>query len=407
MIWVLVVLLLLVGTLGTLSFGVLLVVLLSSKFMGRPGGNPLAIESGLASLREAFGTSAEPIRFDLGTTSITVSAYLPDRRDPGRLNVVAELPPAVRSPERGWEITLRRENALDKAGKLTLINREVQTGDASFDDRVYVESDAPVEVVREALADARVRTGAAALLDAGYARVRLLAGTNVWAQKDAPATGDFEPRRIEWTATQLAGIAGAIPALPARERVSHRLALGNVLMWLGVVGMPLSVIWLMWVLRLWPVLDHLPYLLLVAVGFAGWALSLPVLVLILRGRSDSFPAFLRAAGGLLLLFPSALPALVGPTNALLDTSKPADRTGEVRRTSSTSSRGAHTYYVHVRFAGGNQAEKIRVDEKVWDGANNLLARGTPASLTVAVHEGLFGWAWYDDVRLEQRRIYAE
>src|SRR5262249_19632846 len=59
---------------------------------------------------------------------------------------------------------LRPERGRDRFGKAVFLNREVQSGDPAFDDRIYIETDEPAETVRRALESVKVREAIGALL---------------------------------------------------------------------------------------------------------------------------------------------------------------------------------------------------------------------------------------------------
>ncbi len=64
-------------------------------------------------------------------------------------------------------ILFHAENARDRLGKSLDINVEVQTGDITFDDAVYVESRSPADDVQAVLAEPSVRTSIQTLIAAG------------------------------------------------------------------------------------------------------------------------------------------------------------------------------------------------------------------------------------------------
>jgi hypothetical protein len=78
----------------------------------------------------------------------------------------------LRAP-RPMRILLRRESAADKNAKAEGLNREFQTGDASFDDAVYIDSPTTdAELLAEVFGPG-VREGAAALIAMGFANVSI------------------------------------------------------------------------------------------------------------------------------------------------------------------------------------------------------------------------------------------
>lgn len=74
---------------------------------------------------------------------------------------------------RPMAIHLRAERAADVDAKRAGINREIQTGDATFDAAVYVSSPGDDERVLAAVLSPEVRRGAAALLALGVGRISI------------------------------------------------------------------------------------------------------------------------------------------------------------------------------------------------------------------------------------------
>ncbi len=70
-------------------------------------------------------------------------------------------------------IIMRRETRNDRFGKRLGLNREIQTGDAPFDEAVYLETDSPEEDVRLTLAGEGVHEAVRKLLTSGVSRVQL------------------------------------------------------------------------------------------------------------------------------------------------------------------------------------------------------------------------------------------
>ncbi|MBS2011741.1 MAG: hypothetical protein JST00_02410 [Deltaproteobacteria bacterium] len=69
----------------------------------------------------------------------------------------AQLRISVSTPIAPYEILLRPEGAIDRAGKGMGINRELLTGDPVFDHAVYIETDGQDDDVKRILSEPRVR----------------------------------------------------------------------------------------------------------------------------------------------------------------------------------------------------------------------------------------------------------
>jgi len=66
------------------------------------------------------------------------------------------------------KVVLRRETANDQKVKRWKLNREVQTGDPTFDELVYVESDAPDKHLQTVLQSPETRHTIKTLFELGY-----------------------------------------------------------------------------------------------------------------------------------------------------------------------------------------------------------------------------------------------
>lgn len=78
--------------------------------------------------------------------------------------------PVLRAP-RPLSVELRREDAEDLANKESEINQEIQTGDPTFDAKVYITTNTPKEVVQYLLAPQGVRDAALKLFQYGFVSV--------------------------------------------------------------------------------------------------------------------------------------------------------------------------------------------------------------------------------------------
>lgn len=129
-------------------------------------------------------------------------------------------------------ILLRTEHGRDRIGKLLTLNREIQTGDLDFDPIVYIESDAPDELVEAALGQPAVRRGVCTLLALGYDKVELYGPTaELAAYAHMPIDSLLAPLALESARDALVSIAQHMPRLHAEDPVRR----GEVLPWFLIV----------------------------------------------------------------------------------------------------------------------------------------------------------------------------
>ena len=143
-------------------------------------------------------------RFELkgdtdGLTCILSSRTLTPSLAPGAL---PELP----------VMRLRQENDRDRLGKILRLNREVQTGDARFDARIYVECDAARGAGSAVLASPEVRQGVTGLLALGYREVCLRRYQSTLVAYWTLGMQEFTTDTVDQTIRRLASIGDNLPA---------------------------------------------------------------------------------------------------------------------------------------------------------------------------------------------------
>jgi hypothetical protein len=279
-------------------------------------------------------------------------------------------------------MSLRAETGADRLGKRVGIDREVQTGDAAFDAAVYIESDAPDEDVRAALADARVRRAVRELLAAGEARVELdPEGLTSVHNLDAARTPIAEADLDRITAL-LSEAASALPlflAGRARPRALHGaveagaivagLALFCAMQWLGPAA---------------PI-DPEARLLGLGGGLAIALLVVPAIGLAVRGRWDSASRFVCFSITALLVLPMGLYTGLCCANELLDDSPPVRHTARVVHV--RVGKGPTTYVELASWRADGRSADLTT---TYDVSNPAEKTG---KMTVTTRAGRFGWEW--------------
>jgi hypothetical protein len=194
-----------------------------------------------------------------------------------------------RTGPRPMRIVLARESARDREAKRTGVSREVQTGDAEFDELVYVRTDTADELTLAVLGASELRRAACTLLRAGFHEIVLddeSTHITAWCPRSCSAGA-------EEIAHAFAAIVSHVPAVQISTRVRSRSWPAAVGLGL-IVGVPiviacalLAVAWY-WV----PVAT-------VAGGAAGVGFGL-LIGRTQRGRSDSHVRRQVLAGASLL-----------------------------------------------------------------------------------------------------------
>ncbi len=290
-------------------------------------------------------------------------------------------------------VRLRRETGRDSLGKRLDINREVQTGDEEFDARVYVESDAPDGDVREVLADERVRRGALGLLELGYREVLINDGAGrLSATFQTQSPESLDEAGLVRAAELMRQVAGALPEFsgPARSGPMWWAAAAAVGASAATViaGMIVNA----WAHARYDPLTSAPIWVGILLGLGALLLSLPVLRVVLRGRSTSFRVLLICGGVLVVGWPLLGAALAAGLNGALDEAPPVAHATTVRGRHKVSGKNSTTYYLDVdSWRPGERTVALEVPYGVY----KQLAPGAPVVVTTG--PGRFGWEWLRSV----------
>ena len=324
--------------------------------------------------RVEISTDAGPLGYSqathAATTNATATEMGPFRGAPS---------PRIPSPA---PLTLRLETRVDRTGKFLRINRETQTGDAAFDERVYLESDAPDSAVLAALVDPGLRANAVKCLELGAASVTLECEGSLSISRPLPQASLLDLDQLTPLIDALGAAAEAIPPLVATRPVrtfAGRITVAAVVS--AVVSLPVFFL----VDWLWESLGADLYASCAMVGFLLWLLALPILVFVLRGRSDSLRLLVTTAICLVLALPLWATDLMLTLNGLFDTSTPIPHETSVISRRSTS--GKHTtYYITIgSWHPGETTLEITVGPSLY----SEVPPGSQVSVTTA--RGYLGW----------------
>jgi hypothetical protein len=290
-------------------------------------------------------------------------------------------------------VLLRRETRFDRIGKALLVNREAQTGDEEFDETVYVETDAPRELVERLLGHREVRGRVRGWLEDGWTNVRFHDSLDPIALISTPVTAQhLSATKMEDAFQQIEELVPLIPKVEHAHLRRPSWTLATALMiGSGIVSL------VGWVLALiassyWPPIESGPYGVLVGIGFLLWVGAVPLLGLLLRGRSDSFRKLSYAACLLGIGLPPLVVGLALSINGSLDES--AEQTQVVAVQDLWTTSGKSTSY-HIRtdpLDPGGKPPSFSISHSNYQ--RFRATGGATGHATITYHPGRLGWAWW-------------
>ncbi|HVY46567.1 MAG TPA: hypothetical protein VHB21_11840, partial [Minicystis sp.] len=279
-------------------------------------------------------------------------------------------------------IRFRRETEVERRGKRAGVTHEYQTGDASFDELVFVESDHADEDVAPVLSAPAVRAAVARLIEGGAAFVEAtgrIVRTHVQESADV-----FDPDRIAARLHALRVLAGA-----PRSIAPRRVPL-DVWQIVGTLAAIPSLTAPFVALALWDQVFHpvsaAPAVVGVGAGVALTLLLQPLLGHAVRGRSDSHVTLLGVRIVSVLLVPPLTLVVLLTINAAFDGSREREHALVVE---SVSYDEDDDWLVSARDERGGAAlgrQEFRFHDRAGRAA-------VGQRLVVGVKRGALGWAW--------------
>lgn len=282
------------------------------------------------------------------------------------------------------------EGKVERFGKLIGLNREVQTGDKTFDDAAYVDTiESNEEYVKRLLGSTEVRDAVRELLQLGY-RVQFNAG-GVEAFQMRYAASKVDGSQAGKAAQAIGRIVDHAPTFKTEPLVKpgsvRSVALGIVLMIGWIAGAAFAGGAAVVTSR---TLDGFSqFLAFVVGGGLAWVLYLVLVGFLVRGLPSAFRTLLVAGFLGLIGVPAGAGSLLLCLNQWLDGAQPTDHGTVVRkRTSYKSDRWLRvdTWRDHDEW------EKVKVTHEKYDAVK------VGDTVIVRVHDGAFGWPWADPVR---------
>jgi hypothetical protein len=262
------------------------------------------------------------------------------------------------------------------------INRETQTGDVAFDERVYLESEAPDAVVLAVLVDPIMRAGALKCFALGCTSLTLDDDGNLVVELPLATDAAMAPDFLASVLDTLAATAEAIPPLQGKGR--HRGVAGRIPLF-AFVGAIVSIPLYYLVDWLWEPLGSDLYVSAGLGGLALWLASLPILILILRGRATSLRDLLTSGISLAIVLPLGGADVLLILNGLLDTSPYEVHATHVTGPLHTTGKYASNHVTFDSWHPGKEAIDIKISSDLyatlWNGQ----------AYTVTTRRGFLGW----------------
>ncbi len=320
--------------------------------------------------------------------------YLREHRDKKKVTAVTI---GMAAPSPTW-VRMHAESKLDRFFKRVGVANELQTGDARFDDRVYLTCDHPA-VTELVAASPALRGAVVAALDLGATAVRY-DGATVWIDQLSGA----EP-----TDEQLDALLRLQRASAPIEHTPRRW-FADPFLWKALLIE--GVVWALFgyavgafaevVFHREDVHVHPGHVIATGLGVAAAALALLVGVtwLVLRGSSRGHRVLIESAVVLTLGLPVASIQAVGDTNRALDDAPavrltaPIDRC-EVRE--HRGKRGRKSYSYHLWLAGrptpdrGDLPSQIEVVRELCHAAEGR------REVELVIKPGRWGLPWYQEI----------
>ena len=279
-------------------------------------------------------------------------------------------------------LKLRLENKLDRTGKWLRINRETQTGDPAFDERIYLECEAPEALVLAALTSSTTRAGVLTCLTLGCTAIELDNDGNLVAELALTTKAMVAPTHLTSLLDALGAAAEAIPPLQGK---GHHQSWAGFIPLLGGLGLIAS--WPLFYLVdwLWEPLGSDLYATAALGGLVLWVVSLPILFVILRGRSVSLRDFVISAIVAAIGFPLGGADLLLTLNGLLDSSAPEPHATMVVGLYQTTGKNSSSHLTLRSWHPGEATIAIKIGSSLYA----TLSRGE--SVTVTTRRGFLGW----------------
>jgi hypothetical protein len=281
-------------------------------------------------------------------------------------------------------VLLRAERETDRVGKRLSLNREPRTGDANFDEKVYIESDASDTEIGRLLESAELRS---AVLEALAAPCEHVAFNHDGHGLTARMNGVALAPRVSAVARALERIAAELPPITRLGATGWNV--GQLAIFVSVLVAALSWLAHSAVPELWQPLD--PQLRRTALLLLVLVLPLGSLCIwfVVRRRSNGFRAFVFCEVLLLVTGFTAPYALLTTVNGVFD--EPEERAVNVIRkwTSKPSRKSSTQYWIAVEPWRPREHPAL-----IWLSAEEWYRVPETGPARIRVGSGFLGFEWY-------------
>lgn len=283
-------------------------------------------------------------------------------------------------------LTLRPESTADRVGKRLRMNRELHTGDAHFDQRVYIESDAPDAVLGAVLASDKVRAGVLALIEAGCGKLELDARAGTFETSYVVRKDGSVATPLKGILAHLVSVVGALPVFRGdqtwRPPLFQRLSLPvcGTLMWVGIGLTVAGGV-------LFPTVEMGAFVKALFVGLGIWLPVTALAALLARGTSRAWRTLGYVAIPLFVGLPLCGGGGLVVANGYLDREQPTSYTAPIVDKKKVRGNKSTKYFVHVReWRPGSQTE-FKVSEDLF------LVAEVGRTLAITIGPGRYGIEW--------------
>lgn len=281
-----------------------------------------------------------------------------------------------------FDVILRREDSVDQRGKERGINVEVQIGDPAFDPKVYIETDAPDQAVRELLASAKARAAILDLLE-WCEDVKLSdTGVRVTTEKAVFVEVDHFRGLLE----RVVEVA-ALPTVRFSPLATKDES-GGALVTLSAFAAPFALGLLVAGIAIYTPESPSIALIGAGVGLAAWLAAKPLFPRLVRGHSKSYRNYrlLFVFSFFDLAVGSAAAAVVA--NGGLDNSPPDKKVGRIVSVRHYEDDG--TKKTETKVSWPRRGE----DWHTFEDQSHQLRVGDP--VTIVLRRGRFGFPWVQE-----------
>ncbi len=296
-------------------------------------------------------------------------------------------------------VKLAKEGAFHRLCKRIGLEVEVETGDAAFDDRFYVNADNP-EYARALLSDVEDRARLIALDEACQGHSEsvsiVLDRKGVGVSLVNYRRGSLTPEDVRTIVERMAALASPVPAqTAAHARVSHASDKLQRALWIAycALGGTGSFITAILAANTFEPIGGALYERALTTAAMGWVGFVALAFLLIRGRSWSGSIYLAVLLTSLVIFPAGSIAGHLLYNSLADPGPETVRATRVASHYTTRSKNSTTYHLVVDpWVEGAEPPHFTVRRALHES----LSQGAPVA--VVTRPGALGFEWRVDVR---------